>query len=75
MGGYRYNQPNHLALLIMNTHCFAYFIYDGIIEKIYDTSDLLTDLHHICVTIVYSTVFRANNSAYEQVGKILSFFN
>lgn len=73
MGGYRYNQPNHLALLIMNTHCFAYFIFDSIIEKLYDTSDFLTDCHHICVNIVYLSVFRSNTSAYEQIGKSTFF--
>ena len=70
IGGYRYNQLNHIAPLIMNTHALAYFLYDSIIEKIYGTSDLLMDLHHICVLSVAFTVFRENHSGFELLGKI-----
>jgi hypothetical protein len=51
MAGYRYNQPTHLSHMFIMCHAFAYFTFDSIIEIIYGTDDLLTNLHHVIVLI------------------------
>ena len=49
LGGYRYNQPTHLYHMFVMCHALAYFVFDSVIEIIYGTDDVLTNIHHIVV--------------------------
>ena len=68
-GGYRYNQPNHLLHQFLMVHGFAYFLYDSIIEVYYQSDDLLTNLHHVCVVGCSFFHVRSRGSGFEYRGK------
>jgi len=70
MGGYRYNQPNHLYHQLMLAHATAYFVFDSIVELAYGTDDLLTNCHHVCVIMVSYFGMRSSHSGFEYIGKI-----
>ena len=69
LGGYRYNQPNHLYHQLMNSHSIAYFVFDSILEISYGTDDFLTNCHHACVILVSYFGMRAGHSGFEYIGK------
>ena len=65
--GYRYNQPNHLYYNLLMVHSFAYFTYDSIIERYYQTDDLITIAHHIAVLVTSVVHLRAPYSGFEYI--------
>jgi len=69
MGGYRWNQPTHLAHMVVMCHAFAYFTYDSIIEIYYGTDDFLTNLHHVIVLVSNYCHVKGEFGGFEYVGK------
>lgn len=54
--------------MFMITNSFAYFIFDTLIEIIYGTDDMLTNIHHaVCLTVSYFC-FCAPHSGFEFLG-------
>ena len=69
-GGYRYNQPSHLMHMALMVHSFAYFVFDSIIEVIYGTDDILTNIHHVCVVSMSYFHIKGQYGGFEYMGNI-----